>query len=89
LSLCNRTRTRNVPYRTHHRKAFSYFSLRIYCEDPAATAATASPALFATEPHDILPIGIFAFSGKMGYFPNHDSRGCISSACFVLPGNIG
>jgi hypothetical protein len=38
------------------------------------------------EPHDILPLSIFSFSGILNYFPGHNARGCLSSACFLLPG---
>jgi hypothetical protein len=31
-------------------------------------------------------VSIFSFSGILGYFPTHDCRGCLSSACFMLPG---
>jgi hypothetical protein len=76
-------------FRSSHfsRHAPAYFSLRIFCEDKEAVLAH-SPALFAMEPHDILPVSIFSFSGILGYFPTHDCRGCLSSACFMLPGAL-
>ena len=69
----------------NRRKAPAYFSLRIYCEDKEAVLKT-GPALFSMEPHDILPVSIFSFSGILNYFPGHNARGCLSSACFMLPG---
>ena len=51
---------------------------------PAVLAT--GPALFSMEPHDILPVSIFSFSGILSYFPGHNARGCLSSACFMLPG---
>jgi hypothetical protein len=67
------------------RHAPAYFKLRIYCEDRDAVLKC-TPAMFAMEPHDILPVSIFSFSGILGYFPTHDCRGCLTSACFVVPG---
>jgi hypothetical protein len=35
----------------------------------------------------ILPFsGLFAFSDYLGYFPGHKMIGCLTSACFLVPG---
>ena len=44
------------------KKAAEYFYIRVYFEDKAAISS--KPAhIFVLEPHDILPVSIFAFSG--------------------------
>lgn len=65
--------------------ATRYFSLRIYCEDYGGVLG-AKPALFGLEPHDILPVGIFAFSDHLHTLPGHVVRGGLTSACFMVPG---
>jgi hypothetical protein len=67
------------------RRAAEYFSLKVYAEDYAAILST-KPALFALEPHDILPISIFALSEHLRTIPTHKLRGGLSSACFSIPG---
>lgn len=84
LTLYTLNASADVPVNSY-RAAPAYFSLRIFCEDYDAVVKC-SPALFSMEPHDILPISIFSFSGILSYFPPHNSRGCLSSACFMLPG---
>lgn len=44
------------------------------------------PAIWSIEPHDILPLGLFAMSDYLGYFPGHKMMGCLTSACFIVPG---
>ncbi len=34
----------------------------------------------------MLPLGLFAMSDYLGYFPGHKMIGCLTSACFVIPG---
>jgi hypothetical protein len=57
-------------------KASEYFHLRVYFEDEESFNAINNPkatsALFAIEPHDVLPVGILAFSNALGYFPSHE-----------------
>lgn len=65
-------------------KASEYFGLKLIIEDKDELAKQ-HPAIFVLEPHDVLPIGIFAFSDHIGYLPNHRCTGCISSACFAVP----
>lgn len=70
-------------------QAESYFQLRIFCEDFKAVLK-AQPGIFCMEPHDILPVSIFAFSsylnGGQGYLPTHRMQGCMASICFLIPG---
>ena len=43
------------------------------------------PAIFAIEPHDILPLSIFAFNDCLGGLKNHKCLGCVTSLCFYIP----
>jgi diacylglycerol O-acyltransferase 2, plant len=43
------------------------------------------PALFAIEPHDILPLSIFAFNDCLGGLKGHTCVGCVTSICFFIP----
>lgn len=65
--------------------AEKYFQMRLYCEDYDAVN-NAFPAILTTEPHDILPVGLCIFSDTIGHFPNHKVRGCLTSACYSIPG---
>lgn len=84
------------------KKAAEYFRLEVHCEGKisllfCSTFLThyctdwkavneSGPAIWSIEPHDILPLGLFAMSDYLGYFPGHKMMGCLTSACFIVPG---
>jgi hypothetical protein len=43
------------------------------------------PSIFAIEPHDILPLSIFAFNDCLGGIKGHKCLGCVTSLCFYVP----
>lgn len=43
------------------------------------------PSIFAIEPHDILPLSIFAFNDCLKGLKNHKCLGCVTSICFYIP----
>ena len=43
------------------------------------------PAIFAIEPHDILPLSIFAYNDCLGGLNGHNCVGCVTSVCFYVP----
>lgn len=43
------------------------------------------PSIFAIEPHDILPLSIFAFNDCLGGIRGHKCLGCVTSLCFYVP----
>ena len=43
-----------------------------------------SPAIFALEPHDVLPISL-SFFQPSGTIPGHECAGLITSVCFLIP----
>ena len=50
------------------KRAAEYFYIQVYFEDRASVDS--KPAhIFVLEPHDVLPVSIFAFSGL--YYYNH------------------
>jgi 2-acylglycerol O-acyltransferase 2 len=61
-----------------------YFGLRLYFEDKKSIESC-GPSIFAMEPHDVLPIGLFSFSDYLGYFKGHKNIGCLTGVCFKLP----
>lgn len=65
--------------------AANYFQLKIFCEDFKAVLDV-KPAILAMEPHDILPVSIFAYSKHLNHFSTHTMLGCLSSVCFMIPG---
>lgn len=65
-------------------KAAEYFHLRVFVEDLAALQDS-SPALFALEPHGVLPLGMGAFYPGYTGFTGHRVMSFITSVCFKLP----
>lgn len=61
-----------------------YFIYIFYIDWKAVNES--GPAIWTIEPHDILPLGLFAMSDYLGYFPGHKMMGCLTSACFIVPG---
>jgi 2-acylglycerol O-acyltransferase 2 len=66
------------------RRAAEYFHLKVLVEDLSALESS-GPAIFALEPHDVLPLSIFAFSDVIKGFKGHTCIGCVTSACFSVP----
>jgi len=58
--------------------------MRIVFEDEEALEK-AAPCLFILEPHDLLPLSIFAFNDCIINLKGHKLLGCITSACFHVP----
>eukprot|EP00590_Aulacoseira_subarctica_P007840 CAMPEP_0172425482 /NCGR_PEP_ID=MMETSP1064-20121228/32268_1 /TAXON_ID=202472 /ORGANISM="Aulacoseira subarctica , Strain CCAP 1002/5" /LENGTH=57 /DNA_ID=CAMNT_0013168387 /DNA_START=96 /DNA_END=266 /DNA_ORIENTATION=+ len=53
-------------------QAEKYFGLTATIEDYEALQTYSSqnkPVIFAVEPHDVLPYGVFAFNPGLKYFP--------------------
>jgi 2-acylglycerol O-acyltransferase 2 len=65
-------------------QAAEYFQMRLHCEN-FEKVNSCGPALFAIEPHDVMPFGLFALSDFLGYFPGHKMVGCLASVCFQIP----
>ena len=66
------------------KKAAEYFQLQVYFEDK--NAIDSKPGhIFVLEPHDVLPVSIFAFSDCLGIFPKQKMLGCLTGACFYVP----
>lgn len=66
------------------RKAAGYFHMRTYVEDKAALESS-GPAVFALEPHHVLPLSIFAFNDYLKGFSGHNCIGCVTGAAFKVP----
>ena len=68
------------------RSAVSYFSARVVYEDAAALSAHDN-VIYALEPHDILPIGIFTLSSAVveAVDVSKPRRGGMASILFYLP----
>ena len=66
------------------RKSAEYFHVKMILEDKEALEKS-GPAVFALEPHDILPLSIFAFNDSLNGFSGHKCLGCLTSACFQVP----
>ena len=64
--------------------AAGYFHLKVVCEDPEAIK-TCGVAIFALEPHDVLPLSIFGFNDFFQGVQGHTMLGCLTSACFSIP----
>jgi len=47
--------------------------------------STSGQAIFALEPHGVLPLGIIGFHPAVDAIPNHECAGCVSSTCFYIP----
>ena len=65
-------------------RACEYFHTRLILED-FEDIKNSGQAIFAVEPHDILPLSIFAFNDKLNGIPGHKCLGCITSFCFNIP----
>lgn len=46
---------------------------------------TSGPAIFAIEPHHVLPLSIVGLNDSIRGFSGHKSLGCITSICFKIP----
>lgn len=66
------------------KKASEYFHMKVIVED-VEKIKTMGPAVFALEPHDVLPLSIFAFNDCLGGLPGQKCLGCVTSACFSVP----
>lgn len=44
-----------------------------------------SPAIFASEPHDVLPICMFGFNQALNAVPGHNCAGLVTSIVFSIP----
>ena len=42
-------------------------------------------AIFILEPHDVMPVSIFAYSDFLGYFPGKRMIGCVTGTCYSVP----
>lgn len=65
-------------------KADEYFALRVVLEDKESLAA-AAPAVFTLEPHDVLPVSMFAFSSYLNHVSGHRCVGMMTSVCYHMP----
>lgn len=65
-------------------KASEYFGLKVIMLDKAAIEKKV-PAVVVLEPHDVLPVSVFAYSGCLGFFKGHSFAGCVTSICFQVP----
>ena len=66
------------------KKAAEYFHMKIVVEDKEALEKS-GPAIFAIEPHHVLPLSIFAFNDCLKGFGGHNCIGCVTGACFKMP----
>ena len=46
------------------KKALEYFKMKVILEDKEAIEKS-GPAIFALEPHDVLPLSVFAFNDQI------------------------
>jgi len=65
-------------------KAREYFGLKLVFEDKEKHTSC-GPAILVLEPHDVLPVSIFALSDYLGYNEGHTGIGCLTSICFAIP----
>jgi 2-acylglycerol O-acyltransferase 2 len=62
-----------------------YFEWKVVIED-VEKLEKASPAIFALEPHDVLPVPLALWSGICGdIFPGHRGTVMVTSLCFKIP----
>lgn len=61
-----------------------YFQSRFIVEDEDVLASC-GPSIIALEPHDVLPLSIFAFNTVLKGLKGHNCLGCVTSACFQVP----
>lgn len=59
--------------------AADYFKIKVVVEDVDALKSSGT-ALFALEPHDVLPLSIFVFNDCLGAIPGHNCMGCLTGA---------
>jgi 2-acylglycerol O-acyltransferase 2 len=64
--------------------AAKYFRLKVISDDHEELTKY-DQAIFAMEPHDVLPLGIFSFQRSLNPLPNFKMFGCITGACFQVP----
>lgn len=64
--------------------AADFFHIKIVVEDPEELAKSGK-AIFALEPHDVLPLSIFAFNDFFGAVKGHKILGCLTGAAFNVP----
>lgn len=64
--------------------ATEYFHVKMVMEDQEAVE-TCGQAIFALEPHHVLPLSIVSFNDCARGFTGHKSLGCITSICFKIP----
>jgi len=65
-------------------KAADYFRIRMILVDEEAVRV-AGPSIFAIEPHDLLPLSIFAFNDCLRGLKGHTCLGCVTSFAFYMP----
>lgn len=61
-----------------------YVHMKVVVEDLEALSAS-SPVMFASEPHDILPLSMVSFGYTLRALGTQKCIGCVSSACFSIP----
>jgi hypothetical protein len=66
------------------RSARQYFGLKLLFRNREAIQ-TSGPALFAIEPHDVLPLGLFSLADCLGYNQGHVNMACMTGATFAVP----
>jgi diacylglycerol O-acyltransferase 2, plant len=66
-------------------KCVEYFRIVVVVEDKVALEQQSGPAIFAIEPHDILPLTYVAFHPSVRAIPGHTVWGGITSMCFLVP----
>ena len=64
--------------------AAEYFHLKVIVENEEELQSC-GPCIFAQEPHDVLPISIFAFNDTLGTIKGHTCCGLVTSAAFTIP----
>lgn len=64
--------------------AAKYFRLKVIADD-YDELKKCNQAIFAMEPHDVLPLGIFSFNKSLNVLPSYELWGCITGACFKIP----
>ena len=64
--------------------ASQYFGLILVIENRELLNKS-KVAIVSLEPHDVLPVSIFAFAASLGYFHVQKLVGCLSGSCFSVP----
>lgn len=65
-------------------KAAEYFQIKMVLVDKEAVEKSGQ-AIFALEPHHVLPLSIFAFNNFLCGFEGHDMLGLLTGLCFKMP----